>query len=538
MNNKQKKSAFGRALRFLVCICITLALFGEQFVAGDSMTAPENEMYKNPVLFADYSDPDIVRAGDDFYMVASSFSCMPGIPVLHSKDLVSWEIIGHVYDRLPFQKYDKPAHGEGAWAPSIRFHNGLFYVYFCTPHEGLFMASAKDPAGPWQMQQLVSVELWEDPCPFWDDDGNAYLVRSKLRGGILYLHRMSADGTKLLDNGAVIFDDQQNQPIIEGPKLLKKDGYYYIFAPAGGVSQGWQCALRSKNIYGPYEQKTVLHQGSTDINGPHQGGIVQLKSGQWWFLNFQDKGPYGRIVHLQPVQWKDNWPLIGVDNNNDGIGEPVTQYDKPDVGQSFRATSPQTSDEFDSGTLSLQWQWHANPKQSWFSLTKNPGSLRLYCVTNPTQEGNLWFAPNLLLQKFPAPAFTVTTKITFASDKPGERAGLVIMGKQWAYLALTKTQNGLQLGMFEGAYDRADDGTKLIDAVDLAQQDCFLRVRVQDSAICTFFYSLTGNDYKPIGKTFTAAAGVWIGAKVGLFSINPNITDSSGYADFDFFRFE
>ena len=158
--------------------------------------------------------------------------------------MVNWEILGHVYDKLPFEKYDKPAHGEGSWAPSIRYHNGLFYVYFCTPHEGLFVATAKNPSGKWDLQQVVSVEMWEDPCPFWDDDGNAYLVRSKLRADILYLHKMSNDGKKLLDNGTIIFYDTTKQPTIEGPKFLKKDGYYYIFAPAGGVSTGWQTVLR------------------------------------------------------------------------------------------------------------------------------------------------------------------------------------------------------------------------------------------------------------------------------------------------------
>ncbi len=238
-----------------------------------------NGRYKNPVLFADYSDPDVIRVDDDFYMVASSFNCMPGIPVLHSKDLVNWRIIGHVYPQLPLEKYDKPAHGQGSWAPSIRYHHGIFYVYFCTPHDGLFLAQAKDPTGPWELHHIVEVELWEDPCPFWDDDGQAYLVRGKLRADILYLHRMSPDGKKLLENGTIIFQDTLAQPTIEGPKFMKKDGYYYILAPAGGVSGGWQTVLRSKNIYGPYEAKIVLHQGSTNVNGPASGWtcIIEIR---------------------------------------------------------------------------------------------------------------------------------------------------------------------------------------------------------------------------------------------------------------------
>jgi len=525
-------------MRLAIYFFIILSLFAANTPAQNWVPDLGNGKYKNPVLFADYSDPDVIRVGEDFYMVASSFNCMPGIPVLHSKDLVNWKIIGHVYERLPFEKYDKPVHGHGSWASSIRYHNGMFYVYFCTPHEGLFMASAKDPAGLWKLHHIVDVELWEDPCPLWDDDGNAYLVRSKLRADILYLHRMSEDGKKILDNGTVIFHDEEKQPTIEGPKFLKKDEYYYILAPAGGVPTGWQTVLRSKEIYGPYEDKIVLHKSRTEINGPHQGGLVELKSGQWWFMHFQDKGPYGRIVHLQPVQWKDGWPLMGDDTDNDGIGEPVMEWDKPDVGQSFPISIPQTTDEFDSNELGLQWQWHANPHKEWYSLTKNPGHLRLYAVKNLTQNGNLWFVPNLLLQKFPAPSFTVTTKINFNPDLTNEKSGLVVMGRQWAFLGLTKTKDGLQLGMFEGTYFQGYDKTQQIESVDVQQESCFLKVMVNDRAECTFLYSLTGDDFKTIGREFEARPGTWIGAKVGLFCVNPNIKNSNGYADFDWFRFE
>lgn len=528
----------GLRMRMKISGFIVLCFLSSNLYAETWIPDLGNGRYKNPVVYADYSDPDVIRVGDDFYMVASSFNCMPGIPVLGSKDLVNWKIIGHVYERLPFEKYDKPAHGHGSWAPAIRHHNGMFYVYFCTPHEGLFMAKTKNPAGKWQLYHVVDVELWEDPCPFWDDDGNAYLVRSKLRADILYLHRMSADGEKILDNGTVIFHDMEKQPTIEGPKFLKKDGYYYILAPAGGVPTGWQTVLRSKNIYGPYEDKIVLHKGATEINGPHQGGLVELESGQWWFMHFQDRGPYGRIVHLQPVRWEDDWPLMGNDIDKDGIGEPVMEWAKPDLGKSFPVSIPQTTDEFDAKELSLQWQWHANPNKEWFSLTANPGRLRLFAVKNLTQNGNLWFVPNLLLQKFPAPKFTVTTAINFHPELTGERSGLVIMGRKWAFLALTKTNDGLQLGVFTGEYFQGFDKTQQIESVIIQQETCYLRVRVDEKSVCTFSYSLNGKDFKNIGKEFQAVPGTWIGAKVGLFSINPNIEDSRGYADFDWFRFE
>src|SRR6185295_2245063 len=230
--------------------------------------------YKNPIIHADYSDPDVVRAGDDYYLVASSFNCAPGIPILHSKDLVNWRIIGHVFKRQPpFDVFNKPQHGNGVWAPSIRYHAGEFYIFYPDPDRGIYMTKAASAAGPWTEPLLIkSAKGWEDPCPLWDDDGKAYLVSAMVgsRSGIksiLVMSRMSPDGTKLIDDGVMVFDGHAKHPTIEGPKLYKRNGYYYIFAPAGGVETGWQTVLRSKNIYGPYEDKVVLAQGKTEVNG-------------------------------------------------------------------------------------------------------------------------------------------------------------------------------------------------------------------------------------------------------------------------------
>lgn len=496
--------------------------------------------YRNPVLFADYSDPDVVKVGDDFYLVASSFNVMPGIPVLHSRDLVNWRLIGHVYDRLPLQKYDKPAHGEGSWAPSIRYHNNRFYVYFCTPHDGLFVATATRPEGPWTLEQMADVELWEDPAPFWDDDGNAYLVRGKVRADVLYLHRMSSDGKRLLDNGRVIFHDVDRQPVIEGPKMMKKDGYYYIHAPAGGVQTGWQVALRAKNIYGPYEDKVVLHTGNTAINGPHQGGLVQLDSGEWWFLHFQDRGVYGRVVHLQPVVWRDGWPVMGRDSDGDGTGEPVDGGKKPNTGALPQPVVSSSSHDDFTGGFGFQWQWHANPQPDWYSSTVNPGYLRLYAKRNLTQGGNLHFSPNLLLQKFSSPAFSASTELRFYPEAAWDEAGLLVMGRKFGYVALHQTAEHVRLGMFTGFYDKNRDATIEHESVQMmAASDgsyhAFLRVKVEEGGLSHFMYSLDGKNFVPIGVSFPAETGVWIGAKVGIFSQTAAIAGSEGYADFAWF---
>jgi beta-xylosidase len=500
--------------------------------------------YKNPVIFADYPDPDVIRHGDDFYLVASSFNCAPGLPILHSKDLVNWTILGHVFQNYPVPGFDAPQHGNGVWAPSLRYHNGEFYIYFGDPDNGIFMSKAKNPAGPWEPLHLVrAAKGWIDPCPFWDDNGNACLVHAwaKSRSGIksiLTINRMSLDGTKLLDEGTLVFDGTIDHPNIEGPKLFKRNGYYYIFAPAGGVGEGWQTVLRSQNIFGPYEDKIVLTQGATEVNGPHQGGWVETQSGESWFVHFQDRGAYGRIVHLQPMKWVDDWPVIGNDEDADGRGEPVLVYQKPNVGKIHPIATPQTTDEFDSNELGRQWQWHANYKEDWFSLTQRPGWLRLFPVPKADKAVNLWLVPNFLLQKFPALEFTVTTKLDFANLAMGERAGLVVMGMDYSNIAVERAADGFRL-VKAACKDANDDGEASMEG-EIARLGKFalLRVKVMPGAVCSFSYSNDGKKFASLGKPFTAREGKWIGAKIGLFCLSSRGARESGYADFDWFRFE
>ncbi|MBR6706805.1 MAG: glycoside hydrolase 43 family protein, partial [Clostridia bacterium] len=273
--------------------------------------------YTNPILYGDYSDPDVVRVGEDFYMISSSFTYVPGLPVLHSRDLVHWELIGYAVRHLPFARYDKPAHKCGIWAPSLRYHNGTFYIYVCMPDEGLFAFTTKDPAGEWECHYVKDVTGWIDPCPLFDDDGRAWLVHgfAASRAGInnvLYVHKMSPDGLIVLDKGKMVYDGADHNDItVEGPKAYKRDGMYWILCPAGSVKPGYQLALRAENIYGPYERRVVLGQGNTPINGPHQGGWVNDGRGKDWFIHFQDMDAYGRVTHLQPVDWSDGWPVMG-----------------------------------------------------------------------------------------------------------------------------------------------------------------------------------------------------------------------------------
>lgn len=504
--------------------------------------------YKNPVLHADYSDPDACRVGEDYYMTASSFDAVPGLPILHSKDLVNWTLIGHALPRqVPIAHFEKTQHGNGVWAPAIRFHKGEFYIYYPDPDFGIYVIKAKNAAGPWSEPVLVEGgKGLIDPCPLWDDDGRVYLVHgwAGSRAGIksvITVKKMNAEGTQVTDAGVLVYDGHKIDPTVEGPKFYKRNGYYYIFAPAGGVATGWQIVLRSKNVYGPYERKVVMAEGKSGINGPHQGAWVTTSpvngKSEDWFLHFQDKNEYGRVVHLQPMKWVNDWPVIGTDPDGDGVGDPVITYRKPRTARRYPVNTPSETDEFDGITFGNQWQWQANPQGTWAMVAS--GSLRLYAHHTPEGARNLWDVPNLLLQKFPAEEFMMTTKLKFTpnSNLTGEKTGLVVMGQSYAGIFLRSAKNKIELvyasctKAFEGNAEREEVLTEIKPGSDV-----FLRVQISKGGRCAFAYSLNGTEYHSTGAHFQAEPGRWIGAKAGLFCIRDRQTNDAGYADYDWFR--
>lgn len=504
-----------------------------------------NGTYKNPILHADYSDPDAIRVGEDYYMTASSFNAAPGLPVLHSRDLVNWKLIACALpQQIPSDVFSKPQHGNGVWAPSIRFHKDSFYIYYPDPDYGIYLIKAQHPAGPWTEPLLVAAgKGLIDPCPLWDTNGDAYLIHAYAgsRAGIksiLVIKKMNTEGTRLLDAGRIVYDGHETDPTIEGPKLYKRNGYYYIFAPAGGVSTGWQLVLRGKNIYGPYERKVVMDQGSTTINGPHQGAWVNTPTGEDWFLHFQDKDAYGRVVHLQPMQWKNDWPVIGIDKDGDGKGEPVLQYKKPSGKSPYGTSTPPDFDEFNEPVLGLQWQWQANPVATWSFTDALKGGLRLYSVQEPEAAKSLWDLPNLLMQKFPSEEFTVTTKLSFHPSPKNlkERTGLVVLGMDYASLEVQAREDGQYLvySVCENADKQANLHNK--ELIKLTTQDIRLRVTVSKNANCLFSYSTDGKTFTELDTKFIAKSGKWVGAKVGIFCSRAITTNDAGYALFDFFR--
>lgn len=516
-----------------------------------------NGMYRNPVLHADYSDPDVCAVGEDYFLTASSFNCTPGLPILHSKDLVNWKIVNYALKKVePVEYYNEPRHGKGVWAPSIRFHGGMYYIYWGDPDFGIFMVKTRDPYGEWDAPVLVKAgKGMIDPCPLWDDDGRVYLAhawagsRAKFNS-VLTVCELNKEGTKVISDPVLVFDGNDGvNHTIEGAKFYKRNGFYYLFAPAGGVVSGWQLVMRSKDVYGPYEARIVMAQGKTDINGPHQGGWVDTPAGESWFLHFQDKGAYGRVLHLNPMKWVNDWPVIGVDKDGDGCGDPVSRYRKPKTGKTYPIETPVESDEFDTRKLGLQWEWHAN-YQDVFGFTTNMGYVRIYGHELSPHFKNFWEVPNLLMQKFPAEEFTATAKLKVSAKDDGQLSGLIIMGWDYSWIGVEK--QGEKFLLKQAVCKDAEQGN-LEQVSTLAvlepsrkfeaglfpnyEREIYIRVHVDKGAYCRFSYSLDGKKFTEAGTLFKARQGKWIGAKVGMFSVTPHGKER-GWVDVDWFRLE
>ncbi|MGP4085885.1 family 43 glycosylhydrolase [Streptomyces sp. KR55] len=506
------------------------------------MTAQQTDLtYRNPILDADWSDPDVIRVGDDFYLTASSFGRVPGLPLLHSRDLVNWTLIGHALDRLePADAFATPRHDCGVWAPSLRHHDDRFWIFWGDPDQGIYQINAPEIRGPWTRPHLLKAgKGLIDPCPLWDDEtGEAYLVHAwaRSRSGIknrLTGHRMHPDATSLLDEGKVIVDADRIPGwfTLEGPKLYRHDGWFWILAPAGGVETGWQGAFRSRGFFGPYEEKVVLEQKDTDVNGPHQGGWVRTPSGEDWFVHFQQRGAYGRVVHLQPMRWGDGgtsrssaaesgggWPVLGDD------GAPVAVHERPDLPPQPPA-APATDDDFPGGRYGRQWQWTANLRDGWVTQHSGDG-LRLTCVRSADAH-DLRRLPSILTQRLPGRPAVVEVELRLDSEEPGARAGLAVLGDAFSWIGLQRAADGtvhLVHRFAEGVAERERDADHPRPA---PEGRALLRIEIGSGARCRFFYDV-GDGPRPSGQVFAATPWRWVGALLGLFALAPE--DGPGHA--------
>jgi beta-xylosidase len=529
--------------------------------------------YTNPVLFSDYSDPDVTCVDGEYWMTASSFNCVPGLQILHSTDLVDWEIVGAALPAdSPYWNgaLASPDHGNGVWAPSIRFRksDGRFYIFWGDPERGIFQVSAENPRGRWSSPVcVIPGRGLIDPCPLFDDDGRVYLVHAWAgsRAGfksVLNVCELDASCTRAVGEQVLVFDGNKNGNLtVEGPKFYKHDGRYWIFAPAGGVKDGWQLALRADTPYGPYEWRRVCEAAdaadaaagrAAPTRGPHQGGWVADAAGRFWFLHFEDRHAWGRVVHLQPMAWTaDGWCIIGTDIDGDGIGEPVTSFDRPTPfsktqNQYQTVGAAETRTGFSGTSIPLNWQWHGRPGVDWAMPNPAEGCLRLNCLVHEEGWHNLWDTPNLLMEKIVGPTMELTAELVFRPAFEGDRAGLVVMGLDYTTLELYF--DGRQVILQRRACADADSGTpeRVTDALPLdtvlsesGKPYCTvcLRVNIHDRAAgtakgtagtrqevwppvveCDFSYSLDGRRFRPIGAAFTAREGKWIGAKAGFFA--------------------
>lgn len=511
--------------------------------------------YSNPILYLDYSDPDVIRVGDDYFMVASSFCNAPGLPLLHSKDLVNWKLVKYVIDKIPEERYKDPIHGCGVWAPAIRYHDGTYFVCFPMPDEGIYMTTATDPFGEWSEPVNIRPGAgWIDPCPFWDDDGNAYLVAgvAKSRIGyksVLHLVRMQPDGMGIFGEEVKIYDGNLlGQETIEGPKMYKRNGYYYIFAPAGGVKQGWQTVLRSKDIWGPYDTRVVMRQGNTDVNGPHQGAWIDTVTGEDWFIHFQDVFAAGRIIHLQPMYWENDWPVIGVKSDvANEYGEPVSEYEMPDTGYQGKMQSlsmeEEYSDYFKDGKYNMHWQWNANYDKSWYDVSEN--GLKLYAVQKE-KDRVLSDVSNLLLKKWFAPEFVSEIAMDFSGLAEGDIAGVMSLGIEYGALVVEKVNGELIIKAVSGGQKYSGFNVSTVETENVlgsvASDKLVFRYEVMAKPEDTIKYDGITRPQETIkisysedgvnftdGCEFKAKAGRWVGVKYGVFCCGKSV-DSQGYA--------
>jgi beta-xylosidase len=453
-------------------------------------------------------------------MTSSSFNNVPGLQILASKDLVHWEIVdAAIRYQLPGYEEGDKVTGNFVWAPAIREHDGRLYIYYGDPDRGIYCIRSKAISN---QQSAISFPLeWEepvlvvkakgyiDPCPLWDEDGRVWLshgVAGSRFGlkSVLMMAELNADGLSVKVPSRIIFDGHEQHPTCEGTKLYKRNGYYYLMHPAGGVATGWQVVQRSKNIYGPYELKITLAQGKTAINGPHQGAWVETPEGENWFFHFQDVGVAGRIVHLQPVKWVNDWPEMGYK------GEPVLKYNNPKQGECTYANFAHR-DDFDKGELGLDWQFAGGRiLPQWFFCNAADSFLRLYSALKEEDD----FMPNMLLQKIPAVAFTATARVRFVPNKDkkmagAEQAGMIVSGKTKSFTL----------------------------HAPVTDEWCYLRLQMDANQQGQFYTSTDGNKWTQSGELFQAVEGHWIGAQVGMYCTRDNRKfNDAGWMDVDWFE--
>ena len=519
---------------FFLCLILFVSVTGSN--AQKTHSDNGDGTYTNPVIAADFPDPDVILVDDTYYFVSTTMFVFPGVTILKSSDLVNWEFCSNAVSRFDFNKcYELDGcnrYGHGQWATSLKYHNSKFYLLFITLDEGGFLCSADKAEGPWQIKHLP--KGFYDPGLFFDDDGRIYVAHgySEIRMTELDQNFAPISKDSLIYTGDI-------RKGLEGTHVYKIDGYYYLYCTYGGLD-GIQVALRSKNIYGPYEQRVVMSEKNHGPNfGIHQGALIKTQTGEWWTMLFVDSGPFGRFPSLQPVTWEDGWPMVGVD------GRAVVTYRKPNIGKTYSVEVLPTSDEFDKKTLGMQWGWNHNPDSTKWSLSENPGYLRLRTakVVNILPEARNTLTQRMFAYYSDTLASIAMLKMNFGKMKDGDIAGLAIFQDPYAYIGIKKVNGKNFIIMVNNG--------ETIDSKAVKGSTIYLRASaiygsgaahyfdgkaVPGTGTAMFSYSLDNQSFVKLGNELNMKFNlkIFTGNKFCLF--NYATKELGGYVDFDWFR--
>jgi beta-xylosidase len=506
-------------------VVFLVLIFTVNYLQAQKTSSDNNDgTYTNPVIFADFPDPDVILVSDTYYMVSTTMFIFPGVTILKSLDLVNWEYCSNAVSRFDFSpcyNLDGCArYGHGPWATSLKYNNGKFYLLFITLNEGGFICSASKAEGPWEIRKLP--KGFYDPGLFFDDDGKVFVAHGYGKIFITELNKTFAP----ISNDSLVYTGNIRDGL-EGSHLYKIDNYYYLYCTYGGVN-GIQVALRSKKIFGPYEKKVVLRDTTKGINfGVHQGALIRTQTNECWTLLFVDSGPFGRCPSLHPVKWIDNWRIAGVD------GKGVIRYKKPNVGKKYPVKDLPASDEFSDKTLGMQWGWNHNPDSTKWSLTRRPGFLSLETTRVVSK---LPAAPNMLTQRIFAnyDQFIPTigsARLEVKDMKDGDVAGLAVFQDPYAYIAVKQNKSSKYLIMVNNG--------KAIDSLAINNSSVHLRANAcNNTKKATFEYSFDNETFKPLGNELSMSFNLTIftGNKFCLFNYATH--ETGGRVDFDWFRMQ
>ena len=491
--------------------------------------AQSDGTYHNPVLPADFSDLDCIRVGDDYYAITSTMQYSPGMAVLHSKDLVNWDIISHAVEDIrqigPELNWDSMnRYGRGIWAGSIRYRDGKFFVLFGAPDEGFFTTYADNPAGPWApLTTLLAEAGWNDCSAIWDDDGKAYFIGNKFKDRLYenYIFDMATDCSSIdFESRQLVFQGDGR----EAAKLIKVGKWYYIIYSRTGGGSRYMAAKRAESMQGPWSEEKQITALNRESNEPNQGGIVEGPDGKWYFFTHHGRGEWeGRAASLLPVSWIDGWPIPGK-VGEDGLGymswsgKMPTQIERKQ--KSFR-------DNFDGTSLNDNWEWNYYPRNDRWSLSEREGWLRLQAV-KPLRDNDLKKTPNIITQRlYRSNHNEITVKMDVRNMAEEQIAGLCHYARTYVYLGVSCINGETKIVFNENGVSQAKDINNA--------KDIWLRSIWGLNGINRFSYSTDGTDFYEFGNPYPFAWADYRGTRVGLFTFNK---EEKGYVDIDYFAYE